>query len=38
MTSFPAYLATRTNEVQSVNKTEQTEHDLMDGDHTDKDE
>ena len=34
MTSFPAYLATKTNEGQSINKTELTEHDLMDGDVT----
>ena len=34
MTRFPAYLATKTNEVQSINKTELTEHDLMDGDVT----
>jgi len=34
MTSFPAYLATKTNEGQSINKTELTENDLMDGDVT----
>jgi acrylyl-CoA reductase (NADPH) len=34
MTSFAAYLATKTNEGQSINKTELTEADLMAGDVT----
>ncbi|MEN8762841.1 MAG: MDR family oxidoreductase [Thiogranum sp.] len=34
MTSFAAYLATKTNEGQSINKTELTEDDLMAGDVT----
>lgn len=34
MTRFPAYLATKTDGVQSIDKTELTEHDLMDGDVT----
>jgi acrylyl-CoA reductase (NADPH) len=34
MTSFPAYLATKTDKGQSIEKTELTEDDLMDGDVT----
>ena len=34
MTRFAAYLATKTNGVQSINKTELSEDDLMDGDVT----
>ena len=31
MPSFPAYVATKTNGIQSIDKTELTEHDLMEG-------
>lgn len=34
MNSFPAYLATKTDKGQSIEKTELTENDLMDGDVT----
>ena len=34
MIRFPAYLATKTDDGQSIDRTELTEHDLMDGDVT----